>query len=39
MSTKLEDSRFDHVYSFSEGFAKVELDGKWNFINENGETK
>ena len=28
---------FDYVYSFSEGFAKVELRGKCNFINQNGE--
>lgn len=28
---------FDKVYDFVAGFAKVELDGKYNFINEKGE--
>lgn len=28
---------FDDCYDFSEGFAKVELSGKWNFISTEGE--
>ena len=28
---------FDNVYDFSEGYAKVRLNKKWNFINKNGE--
>ena len=28
---------FDNVYDFSEGYAKVELNDKWNCINKNGE--
>ena len=30
-------SVFDNVVSFREGFAQVELRGKWNFINQNDE--
>ena len=29
--------QFDHVYSFSEGLAAVEQNGKWGFINTKGE--
>uniref|UniRef100_UPI001BFF2505 WG repeat-containing protein n=1 Tax=Campylobacter coli TaxID=195 RepID=UPI001BFF2505 len=29
--------KFDYVWSFSEGLAKVELNGKWGFIDKNGE--
>lgn len=32
----LEDV-FDDYYDFSEGFAAVELNGKWNFINQKRE--
>ena len=28
---------YDDFRDFSEGFAAVELDGKWGFVNENGE--
>ena len=28
---------FDECYDFSEGFAPVQLKGKWNFINTQGE--
>ena len=28
---------FDRVYDFREGYAWVELNGKYNFINQNGE--
>jgi hypothetical protein len=28
---------FDYVGDFYEGFAKVKIDGKYNFINTNGE--
>jgi len=30
-------ARFDDTWPFSEGFAKVELDGKYNFINTEGK--
>ena len=29
--------RYDEVRDFSCGFAAVRLDGKWGFVNENGE--
>ena len=28
---------FEFISKFHEGFARVELNGKWNFINQNGE--
>ena len=33
-----EDPRtiFDYAYNFSEGFARVQLNYKWNFINQEG---
>ena len=30
-------ARFDNAWAFSEDFAKVKIDGKWNFINTEGE--
>ena len=29
-------SLFDHVGNFSEGYARVKLNGKWNFIDKDG---
>lgn len=29
--------KYNEVHNFSEGFAKVELNGKWGFINQKGE--
>ena len=40
--TKLKESPekiFDRVFDFKDGYAKVELNGKCNFINTNGEIK
>ena len=28
---------YDDVDEFSEGFAKIKLNGKWGFVNEHGE--
>ena len=32
-----EDKWFDEIWGFRDGFAKVEIEGKYNFINTNGE--
>ena len=29
--------KYDDAWSFFEGFAKVELDGKYGFVNKQGE--
>ena len=29
--------KYDSIWGFSEGFAAVELDGKWGFVNKQGE--
>ena len=31
------DEIFYYVYNFSDGYAKVKLNGKWNFINRNNK--
>ena len=36
-SGKKPEDIFNYVSSFSEGFASVKLNGKWNFINQDGK--
>lgn len=31
------DAKYDDVMSFSEGFAAIKRNGKWGFINQNGD--
>ena len=35
---ELEHYGYDYAWDFSEGLARVEINGKWGYINKQGES-